>query len=627
MSRVEWAAREGGEVETVLANLLYNWNRRAQRIRPTQGDFGIDVIIPSTEAADPWDVYQVKKYAASLTASQRSKVVESLARLLIGIGREALPVNNWHLVMPLDPTLPDRQEWFVALPQAAIARAKKFKGNPLTDAEELKAREWLHAPGRQLTWEGLPFCETLVGDYPRVVDYYLHDGSERLRDAVRDMTALIGGDMRAREGSTASAGEGSAALMEPAEILSTFAKIDEVLDTDPHYHYGLSIHPGAEPPELAYEPDLVAAHQRSLRNGRWLTFRIYQRSAQSLEERPIPFQVRFKFEDGTPDHAAFTAWQRYGKPFEAEAEFSIDLPGGLGTEGSMGTVTVPPPHSSSGYKLRLRVVGVGGNVLAELPFEMTSTVAKDGMGSWVRGSDPSRVLTHEGYFDISSPDATQRLHFSLAPLAGTVAVEVGPAVSFARHLEAPNTLQVAAAVGPFGDFVRMEDAEAIVPPAIDRFVAALATIQAHTSQVIYVPDVAELSSADRRQILRAAELLEGGVRVAKWDGTAVKGVDPSRIAVGGHYQLQLEIPLRVDIKDIKLELGGIEQVVLSAVAERLDGDVAHLRPHLNDTVHERFITAADRADAPQGNTVVRSRPYPESATHEDHEAGGSSTTA
>ena len=47
--RVDWGSRDGNEVEAVIANLVYNEYGRAVRVRPGQGDFGIDVIIPATE--------------------------------------------------------------------------------------------------------------------------------------------------------------------------------------------------------------------------------------------------------------------------------------------------------------------------------------------------------------------------------------------------------------------------------------------------------------------------------------------------------------------------------------------------------------------------------------------------
>lgn len=65
MARVEWAVLEGGEAETVVSNLLYNKYGRAVRVRPAHGDYGIDVLIPSTADPEPWDVYQIEKLATN----------------------------------------------------------------------------------------------------------------------------------------------------------------------------------------------------------------------------------------------------------------------------------------------------------------------------------------------------------------------------------------------------------------------------------------------------------------------------------------------------------------------------------------------------------------------------------
>lgn len=120
--RVDWGSRDGNEVEAVIANLLYNEYGRAVRVRPGQGDFGIDIIVPATENSEPWDVYQVKKYAANLNSTQRTKIVESFSRLMIGLVREGLPINDWYLVTPLDPTvIKDLRGWFNDLPESAIS--------------------------------------------------------------------------------------------------------------------------------------------------------------------------------------------------------------------------------------------------------------------------------------------------------------------------------------------------------------------------------------------------------------------------------------------------------------------------------------------------------------------------
>ena len=45
--RVEWTELGGDEAETVLANLIYSEHPTATRVRPSRGDFGLDVLNPS----------------------------------------------------------------------------------------------------------------------------------------------------------------------------------------------------------------------------------------------------------------------------------------------------------------------------------------------------------------------------------------------------------------------------------------------------------------------------------------------------------------------------------------------------------------------------------------------------
>jgi hypothetical protein len=100
----------------------------------------------------------------------------------------------------------------------------------------------------------------------------------------------------------------------------------------------------------------------------------------------------------------------------------------------------------------MRIVDPQGTTLAELGFEMRSTTAPDRKGSWATGTDPSGVLQTEGYYDLT-PNAAQTVNFALAPLSGQIAANVQLAVQFARHLEAPNTLQFAGPVGRFRDMI------------------------------------------------------------------------------------------------------------------------------------------------------------------------------
>lgn len=606
--RVDWGSRDGNEVEAVIANLLYNEYGRAVRVRPGQGDFGIDVIVPATETSEPWNVYQVKKYAANLNSTQRTKIVESFSRLMIGLVREGLPINDWYLVTPLDPTvIKDLRGWFNDLPESAISHAKALDEEPFTDDEEAIARQWLNVPGRKIEWKGIPFCDSLAAKYWYVVDYYLYGGRDRIRDATDSVAGLLAGDMKARERSDAEPGDGPAALLQPSEIIDHLTLLDSVLDTDPHFTYGHGISPTL--PAMEYEPGLVAATIQSLPNEKWLFFKIYQRSAQSLEERPIPIHLEFTFAEGTMEYQAYEQWMRYGKPFEAPARFSLDLPGGLGVDDQEGIVSVPAPHERDSYKLRMRVVNPEGTTLAELEFAMRSTAPSDGTGAWATGTDPSGVMENEGFYD-TAPDAVQRVNFTLAPLGGLVAATVQPAVRFARHLEAPNKIQLAGPVGMFTDMIELDGAQGMVHPSIDQFVTSLTTIQTRTTQVIRIPDITKITNGEVRDIHRAARLIDGDTNVGRWRSQSIEGVAPSSMEVGEHIQVQLDIPLRVTIEGAALEIGTVEQTILSATVVEADGTTVYIEPNLNDTVHERLVDGPQGGWAPVGKTVVRARRYP-----------------
>jgi hypothetical protein len=605
VGRVEWAALEGGEVETVLANLIYNKYGRAVRVRPAKGDFGIDVIVPATAAPEPWDIYQIKKFATNLSDNQKGQIEKSFARLLIGIVRKNYQINNWYLVLPLDPT-PGNLEWFKTIPKEAIEIAKNAKADPLTDAEEAEVLKWLDGPTPpQIEWKGLTFCESLAAEFPYVTDHYLHGGAERLRSAVDSVAGLLEGHLKAREASAAEPGEGKTALMEPSEVAEHLTLLDSVLDTDPHYTYGHTIGPGRS--AIHPEPNLVAAAQRALPGDRWLTFRIYQRSAQSLDERPIPVKLEFKFEDGSPDAEALSAWQKYGKPFEAAASFSIDLPGGLGGSGEAGRVAVPARGGVNAYQLRLRILDPADQVLAQLTFDMESTVGQDRTGAWASGADLSGTLEHQAFVDLNT-GASQNIQFTLRPLAGLVATDAAEAVRFARHLESPNRIQMAGPVGPFEDAYPLDGLEAIAAPAVERIVSALATIQTQTKHIITIPDVTALSREELQQVGRAAALIEGGTRVGTWTHLNFDVFSDDTV-VGEHIQVEVYLPLKVTLEGTEVEVGAVKSTLSSAEVESVTTGEVRLVPKLNDTVYEVFV-AEIPVGAPENRGLVRNRPHP-----------------
>jgi hypothetical protein len=88
----------------LLANLIYDSEGRALRIRPSQGDRGLDIIIPA--AADPkkWDVYQVKKFATNVSDGQKRQIEKSFRIVMVAMVRRDVPLH--HLSSGLDGEAP-----------------------------------------------------------------------------------------------------------------------------------------------------------------------------------------------------------------------------------------------------------------------------------------------------------------------------------------------------------------------------------------------------------------------------------------------------------------------------------------------------------------------------------------
>ncbi len=178
-------------------------------------------------------------------------------------------------------------------------------------------------------------------------------------------------------------------------------------------------------------------------DGSWLTFKIYQRSAQSLDERPIPLELEFNFEDSPEDREGFEIWRKYGKPLELNASFKADLPGGLHGEATEARIRLSPADGETEFRNRLRIVAPDGTVHAELGFAMSSTTGMDGTGVWTHGMDDSG--THATEVLIDATTAGGKINITFQPLAGCGAAKALAAVIFASHLASPNRLQVAGA--------------------------------------------------------------------------------------------------------------------------------------------------------------------------------------
>jgi len=602
MTRIEWAALSGDEVETVVSMLIFNLHPRATRIRPSRGDFGIDVLVPHPQDASFADVYQIKKFATNLDASQKRQIEDSFQRVLVGLIRRGIPLADWYLVMPLDPTIENALDWFNGMPDEVIARMSADTNLALTDDEKSAIRAWREAPGRIIEWKGLTYCEGLASNYWFVADYFLHGGSERIKSAVAEVAKILQRDITFP---SADAGPPSSSILEPAELREHLGRLGRVLDGDPHFRYGLSVDPVA--PRLREEPGLVAAAQEIAPDGMCVTFRIYVRFAEALNERPIPIKLRFAFEPGSAEHQAFDDWRKYGRPLTTTVSMEADLPGGLGGSFSNATARISPSDGGETYENRYRIVAPDDTVLAELHFTLTSSVGPDGTGAWIHGHDSSGIVSIEGQLDAA--DLSGKLGFSFDDPTGREAAEVAPAIEFAANLSHPNRLQAARKYGPFHDFQDIPEVEEPIPPFVARYVTALAALQSHTATPITVPDLTMVTGHDAQTVIRAARLLGGQTIVGTWKTMEFTAHDEISLHADGHYQLALIDALTVVLGAETITFGAVQNTLLSAKLTDLGAGRLRAEPQLNDTAHQVF--APDDLPPPADRKPVRSRPAPE----------------
>lgn len=597
MSRVEWAALSGEDVEAVVSNLLYNEYPRAVRIRPSQGDFGIDVLVPSQKAPGSWDVYQIKKFATTLDESHKRQIEKSLRRLLVALARRGVPVEDWYLVMPLDPTLENRLDWFQSMPAKAISAVSRDRDLALTDEEKHKISQWHGAPGRIIDWKGLDFCQAMTSKYWYVPDYYLHGGSERIRAAVAEVAKILHRDVML----PTSHDERATSPLQPSDIVDHLRRLQHALDGDPHFRYGVSLDPA--PPEILDEPGLVAAAQEIEPDGACVTFRIYARFVEAVNERPIPVTVNFTVVDPGFDHDAFDMWRKFGTALTAPAVIDAGLPGGLGDGSIDGLVHITPFAGGRQSQVRLRVRKPDGTAGHPVAFALASTTGLDGTGTHAQGSDESGLVRVEGLID--AQDMSGTFSFSIGELSGAEAAAVLPAAEFAADLVHPSTLQIAGRYGPFHDVFQIPETEPLIEPWLLRYIRALATVQARVAAPLLVPDLAAVQIADVRSAVSAAALIGGDTVVGNWAGFSFEADTAMPIDPEADYELLTTEPLTLALGAHTIVLGAVSTRLLSAKLTPGGAGKVQALPSSNDTAHR--VLLADPPDQVETPTRVFAR--------------------
>ncbi|GAB20615.1 hypothetical protein GOEFS_121_00170 [Gordonia effusa NBRC 100432] len=541
MTRIEWTRLSGEEVEAVVGMLLCSRYPNAWRVRPGRGDGGVDIFVPQDPGRRRRKVFQVKRFAENLTNSPKRKIVSSFNRVVTSAEAEGWDIDSWTLVMPLDPT-PGNEGWFTTFTESA---------------------------GFPCEWMGLNQVEYLVSQNPKVIDYYLRDGRERLQEQLDRLAGIIAG----REGR--STGE----PLEPIDVRNDLLDIYQAINEyDPHYRYEVSM--TAQPPERtsAHRAGLVAVSGYGSDSHGWVNVSIFVTCMAALEERPLTGNLTiYAPEAGTELAEQYRRFLDYGTPVELpEGQSVVDfpLPGGLGVSSSDGRLQIAPVGDDGEIeppaKLVVGVLSPAGETIAEVQVERVERTQGPNGGYRTVWRDAAGMLL----FEILVPsDASGTVNVSLVgDYVGRAPDDVVDALEFWSHSHRPNSVGLSRVYGPreystmrSGELPREPDSEM---KSIARTARNLSVIQVHTSHRLLLPS--GMTRAQALEVHRIAQIMSGNAVRGTWAEFDVV------LHAGGNLALEVgdEISVAV-VQGLELELGGVTVSVGKEIA-LLEGRVAVL---------------------------------------------------
>ena len=509
MAPVSWATLDPGQTEQVIGVLLCRMHPGAVRIRTSQGDGGIDVLVPQGDGSA--DVYQIKYFPTALDDSRKAQIRRSLHRI---IDNRDVRVRNWYLTLPINPSNPERT-WF-----RGATKTTPFPCH----------------------WLGLDRIESLAAAHPDVIDYYLRDGRGSLDQTIADLRALIG--------LTRPTGR---QLVEPSDLTESLAALHRVLNRDdPHYRYEIEV--SESPPPLssdAARPNLVARVDVGS-DEVTVTHRVYARYRMATEDAPIPISFQVDEADLAPHEVL--VWDdalRYGTPAVVRVRnLSSGLPGGLDESFESALMRIGPPSNQQArpYKIRLGVLDQHGRLLADAVVEMRPVTQGPLGGTRASGTEEKGSFEFELLLDPPG-DTERRTILRLSPLdpSGKAPAALERGTLLLAALYQPNRLAFGPEYGPLlPNPFDLPSAMAPINAAFSELIDALAVLQREVVSELVVPDLASITAESLFQIVRAAALLRGETVRDTWDEQVIDYVPtgeipdaPLQFAISGSYAISV----------------------------------------------------------------------------------------
>ncbi|MFF3741528.1 hypothetical protein [Streptomyces sp. NPDC002566] len=538
MGRVPWTRLSGDEVEEVVAILVSREHPRAERIRPSRGDGGIDVLIPLGDGTIK--VLQVKKFTQNLTASQKTQIEKSFSRLVAYAASREMRVSNWSLVTPLDRTK-ENVEWLESITEAADFA---------------------------VDWRGLPYVEGLASKYPEVIDYYLNDGKDRLESAVSSLSSLL--RFHTSKGATSN-------NYQATDSMATLHALHEEINRyDPHYRYDVSVESDATDATQSDIPGLVCTVQQSDGKSR-VTVKVIARFSDAVHVRPIPLSVMIRAEQGSELETALEEFGAFGTPVTIppdNVEFSLDLPGGLGVSDTSGEFSILSPRPNAAVPLQFSILDPSGDLLADTEIVLRAST-RGRTGAELYGTEEG------GVFDIVLrlifPNQLSHFNIQVKDFSGRKLETVLPGLRFLANCCNPNQLRifdpftgVQAALGTLG-IGTVGDAEGIV-----KCVEDLLALQSAAKRRIPVPDFSMVRVEDALDWARAARLVRGEAVDVTWNELEVSVKQGHEDEVNEKFPgaLLIRHPLTVRVSGVDYDLGLCQFWSPAVQVRRKDGKIA-----------------------------------------------------
>ncbi len=381
MTAIAWTVTDPDTIERMIAVGLCRRHKHARRIRSSQGDGGLDILVPvSGQSQLHVENYQVKKFADELSDSRKRQIKKSLVKAIITHtdATYGYEIAKWYLALPMDFTR-EQEKWLFGL------------------AEELQAPFPVEV-------FGLTEIEELLLDAPNIREYYLGDGMEKVAQVLSMMTNLAG--LR-----NLSAG---LAKVEPADAIDSLAGLHSQINAaDPHFDYNYEVTTAL--PIITPEPDLIASIiARTGKDAPYVSWHVFTKYDAALEDRPIPGSFTVYPDRMTPEQRkAWERWRKYGTPVvldgDAVAKVTMDLPGGLAEPAlSMeNALRLGPALAGFETEQPIRALWIiedpDGAKLAERTFDIRLVGRGQEGGEHRQGADADGYITVDLYTHITSP--------------------------------------------------------------------------------------------------------------------------------------------------------------------------------------------------------------------------------